>query len=654
MEQYVIIEKLKEAIGDRRVEAAVFYTFSFDARFFENYLLTTFLPYVPFSDNEIQNTILWRKYVTELPPVTVYCDFQAKSPQAPALNYQIRTIDMPSQGGRKACFHPKVSFILLSDGTLITITGSNNLTEGGWCTNKEIVSFIELKSGVNFPYELKSQLWNFLKETKALSALNDFSEAETRMDHFFRQRLYTDGAAFDFYCSYKVPFKKLLAQLLATENETCFKHVEVISPYITTGSHLIDEMLSLAEDNTCHINVPYKALNEADITESNYRLFREKGVKWSRLLLEDAGKNFRFNHSKIYRLKTSKTLYTIIGSVNFTNSAWDSRNNANGNVETAMIYREAAGDWQPWLQEFHNKDLVFVSEQGNEATVDERSDAPDFNFILDWQKKTLSYKNPDCFNFSGKISFNQRNFELKTGIQTVLLDDAMLNELADNTIIKVWQYHVKNELIYYPIQVGFESKPLPVKLRLKDGELIQLWDNVTMDKTNKSEIADLIEKFIMKRQNADGDIVTDEESNESTINMMASHISALIRIEERIFYKPQKKGDYAQAKELSDYYLFVTNIDTLSGYRKLLDEMFEKGKLLAGTYWFLLNMLLKDFYDKKKIKAHYKYLNASTEKISDSVDVIREEINSCAGVLEKQMKNKGLNSNLLKWVAETL
>jgi hypothetical protein len=152
MEQYVIIEKLKEVIGDRIVEAAVFYTFNFDARFFENYLLTSFLPRVPFSDSEIQNTILWRKYVNKLPPVTVYCDFHAKSPHAPALNYQVRTIDMPSKEGHKACFHPKVSFVLLSDGTLITITGSNNLTVGGWCTNKEIVAIEELKSGVNFPY----------------------------------------------------------------------------------------------------------------------------------------------------------------------------------------------------------------------------------------------------------------------------------------------------------------------------------------------------------------------------------------------------------------------------------------------------------------------------------------------------------------------
>jgi hypothetical protein len=63
---------------------------------------------------------------------------------------------------------------------------------------------------------------------------------------------------------------------------------------------------------------------------------------------------------------------------------------------------------------------------------------------------------------------------------------------------------------------------------------------------------------------------------------------------------------------------------------------------------------LKEFYDKKKIRAHYKYLNAPTEDIGGSVDNLMVEINSCASTLAKQMKNKGLNSKLLKWVGETL
>ena len=97
MEQNVIIEKLKEVITGRKVTAAAFYTFNFDSRFFENYLLPLFLPHVNFSEIEIQNSILWRKYVNDLPPITVYCDFHAKSKDAPTLNYHVRTIDIKSR-----------------------------------------------------------------------------------------------------------------------------------------------------------------------------------------------------------------------------------------------------------------------------------------------------------------------------------------------------------------------------------------------------------------------------------------------------------------------------------------------------------------------------------------------------------------------------
>ncbi len=99
MEQYVIIEKLKDLIKQRRVVAALFYTFNFDPKFFENYILTLFLPDVNFSDIEIQNTIFWRKYAAELPPVTVYCDFHAKSTDAPSLGYTVKSIDIKTKNG---------------------------------------------------------------------------------------------------------------------------------------------------------------------------------------------------------------------------------------------------------------------------------------------------------------------------------------------------------------------------------------------------------------------------------------------------------------------------------------------------------------------------------------------------------------------------
>lgn len=652
MTQYVIIEKLKEVIADKKAIAAVFYTYNFSAKIFENYILPIFLPQVNFSDNEIQNSILWRKYANELPYVTVYCDFHAKGPDAPNLGYKIRTVDLPAKNSEKACFHPKVSFILLDDNSLIVITGSNNLTEGGWCTNKEIIAIEVLKSGENFPYHQKHQLWSFLKASS--NDLNyTFSEAEKILDTFFSQRSHTEGSNFQFYHSGQESFLKFLQHTLKENEEDCFETIEIISPYISTGEILLKEMLPHVKAEGIFINVPYKAMNEADITENNYNAYLQAGVKWSKFRETEKEKSFRFNHSKIYRLLTAKNMFTLIGSVNFTDAAWRGRKE-NGNVETAIMFVEPANKWIPWLEEYQNRDIVFTQEQYDETNREKRADAPDFQFELNWLERTLEYKNLQKFNFKGIIKFTSRNIELKPSDNTINLDEKIIGELANNPIVNVKQYRTGLEFLYYPLQIGIESKPLPARLQLKDNELIELWEHVSFKEDHKSEIADLIERFIASRVDKEGDLLEDVMHTKSTLNMMASHISALIRLEERIFITPNLKRDFDKAKEMLNYYLFASNIDTLAGYRMLLQEMYCEKNLLPGVYWFFMHVLTIDFYDITKIKKLYKAMGITDPELNSKIKHITNDITKCSDGLKKELKNNGLNMDLLNWIKKEL
>jgi len=654
MSQYVIIEKLKDAIDNNKIKAAVFYTFNFDARFFENYILTTFLPHVNFSDNEIQNSILWRKYATDLPDVTVYCDFHAKNTEAPNLNYNVNTVDIPLSGGHKACFHPKVSFVLLDNDELIVLTGSNNLTQGGWCTNKEIVGIKKLQNGVFFPNKLKHELWNFLKTTNA-NNVGEFGKAEEKINSFFWKRLHTEESEFKFYTSSNSTFYNFLLSILIDNNESEFEQFEVISPYLSTGISLVQQLQNIVAAGALYMNVPYMATNEADITEDNYYNYRANGVKWSKLKEGETEKIFRFNHSKVYRFKTSGKAYTVVGSVNFTDAAWRGTKE-NGNVETAMIFEEEKKHWKPLLEEYENSDIVFPNQQSDETETEHRYDAPNFKFELNWQKKTLSYYNDEKFNFKGLILFNTRNIILKTGGNRIKLDENIINDLVNNPIIKIKQYHTQQELFYYPLQIGVESKPIPHKLRLKDGELIELWKKVSIKEEDKSEISNLIEKYIDLRLDKEGELVNDDLKTKSTLNMMASHISALIRLEERIFTVPNKKRENKKAVELLNYYLFVSNIDTLSGYVNLLDEMYNEKQILPAVSWFLLNLLLKDFYDKRKIKEFYKSIdsNSMVDEINVKTEGVVDEINIKMAKLKKELKNDKVSMELLKWIKSEL
>lgn len=654
MKHYVIIDQLKEKISDRKVTAAVFYTFTFESRFFENYILPVFLPNVNFSDNEIQNAILWRKYGRDLPPVTVFCDFHAKGNNAPSVNYEIFPVDLPADtNGRKACFHPKVSFLNLDDGALLILTGSNNLTMDGWCKNKEIVGIKELKNGEYFPYDQKYQLWSFLKSVNGLAA-NEYSVAEKTLDDFFRQRLHTPEANFDFYDSAQMPFNYLLGNLLSESGEEKFEQVEIISRFISTEANILNDLTEFTHQENIFINVPYLAGDEADITEDNYYNFQKKGIKWARLTEEDSEKGFRMNHTKVYRLKTSSQVYTIVGSVNFTKAAWNGRKN-NSNIEAAMIFKEPVKNWQSWLEEYHNANMVFAKEQDSEASIEVRPDVPDLEFKLDWQKQTLQYNNKKQYDFKGEIIFSKHsNVMLKKGVHIFKLDDKIIDELAQNPVIRVKQHHTQYEFRFYPIQHGIESKPIPHKLRLKDAELIQLWENISIYEKEKSEITNLIERYLMERTDKEGELIEGEAGMKSTLNMMASHISALVHLEEKIFTVPKLKREYSNAIELLNYYLFTSNIDTLIGYRDLLDQMLNQKKILPSVYWFLLNIVLKNLYDKNKIARFLGNLEGDTTGLTQKIVDFRATFEKRKKKIESELSRNDIKPGLFKWVNKNI
>lgn len=657
-EQLVLIDKLKEEIADRRVVAACFYTFNFDPQFFENYLLTSFLPNVNFSDNEIQNTILWKKYQKDLPAISVYCDFYGKSNTAPSLDYEVRFIYMPSKDEVKACFHPKISFILLDDGSLIFITGSNNLTKNGWCINKEAVFIQRLENAKFFTRLYKDQLKDFAKKV-----LEEYkgkeSEAERRIFQFFNKIKNENLSTYTFFSTFRDDFSSLLNRLLNDNNEEFFEEVEIISPYLSTVEAKIKELLSLTNGDKIRLATPYVSSDEANLTKEQYDKYSSCGVEWSRLELKDKEKMFRFNHSKLYRLKTSKKMFTIIGSVNFTDAAWRGKA-ANGNIETAVIITEAAANWKSWLV-VDSYPKYFTENPNNMDEREIRIDAPDLHFELDWRECTLSYTNYKKNNFEGDICFNTEELPLMIGQskEIIKLDKEKLKELTENSGIKVKDKKTSLELFYYPIHINIESKPLPSKLKLSDRELLSLWEQISINKEQNTDITERIEKYILARFDGDGEAKKNNIETKSTLNMMATHINGLIKLQDKIFNIPRTKADKSMALEQLNYYLFINNIDTIEGYLSLLDDMYKQERIFANTYWFILSVIKKEFYEYSKINKFIKELEVSKDKLFP--EGLKRKINYMIEMIEGKcielripLNVNGDSSKLLKWVNKNI
>src|ERR1043165_9756496 len=118
MQQFVLKEQIREKIEGKKVVAALFYTFNFDPRFFENYVMPLLVPSKTFRDEIIHNKILWRHCQKEglIPPITVYCDFFAKdNTSAPTLGYDIQCLRIPAAPWAICNFHSKHIFLLLEE-----------------------------------------------------------------------------------------------------------------------------------------------------------------------------------------------------------------------------------------------------------------------------------------------------------------------------------------------------------------------------------------------------------------------------------------------------------------------------------------------------------------------------------------------------------
>lgn len=668
MKTGILIEELKERMAGKKVKAALFYSFNFDARFFENYILTQFLPDVSFSNNEIQNAILWKKYQNELPPITVFCDFHAKGTTGPSLAYNVVPIDMPiNNSGRKPCFHPKQSYILLEDSSLIVIGGSNNITQSGWCYNIEGVNVFHFNPEANekirnFPRELKDRFRDLCRNVRRnVLTQENSTEPEKIINQFFKKQKYTDKLEILFFNSgeeirtYQEKKKGLrsfdvfIDRIKQKYNDgEPFVKAEVISPYYSTGLNHFNTLSGVLGTDQIKFSVPFENTDYVALDEGNYRDIKKR-YGWGRCSF-DNGKAFRFNHSKVYRLLGNQTMVSIVGSVNCTDASF--RGVADGgNYETAIAYIDDAAKWVNQLEKVDDGSFTFTEAKEEEGYEDNRVDAFALEFTLDWNKLTLTVKNHKPAKQKGKIIFNglsnKKLNDTKT-ITSINLTPELVSIFADNSLIKFKPTGIDGHLYYYPTQVGIELKPFSSKYNLNDVELLELWQE--LDQANdKESMGRLIDSFV--------DRITDEfeedkdlelNTSKSSINFMASHLSGLLKLKGKLFKEHHTKTDKKIQKRRVTYYLLSDNIDTLIGYKRLIGKMKKNGSINIGFYWVLLKIIKTYFYENN---AALKVLNPDEVKtLKKLTSLVTKQIKTA----DKEMLEQGVERKKIEWLNKTL
>lgn len=642
MRKFILGEKLKVEIGGKKVIAAVFTSFNFDPDFFENYLLPLLLPDVPFGDNKIQNTILWKKFQSDLPPITVFCDFNAKSQKGIHLNYTIHTIDFPRVNGIKPCFHPKHTYILLEDESLLVFIGSNNLTEAGWCSNLEGVNFFRLKPRINLPAIFKKQLQNFIEEIEKDKIVSEASKVMSKQ--FFKRQTYTQESDFNLIYSRKFNPAKNLSYLSSFISDlTCdknkgipFKKIEVISPYYASNIELFKELQEISQCSDISLSIPFENTDYVALDDELFKESKNLGFHWKVIKGMNDEKGYRFNHTKIYQFVGEETVFILVGSLNFTNMAWKGIRNG-GNEESAILYKFPVDQFEPLLVDYPLEQLKFTGHKQEENHIDQRIDAYNIKFIIDWALKQLEINNFDPANQKGYILLGDTKIQLGES-QKIKLKDNQLQFLSNNPLIEVKPEKSLESQFYYPIHQNIESKPLPDNIKLNDTELLQLWIDLR-DATDNETTLRIIDRFIDRVTDESGEIIEEAiAQTSSTLNLMATHLSGLIHLNKKIFVKGGLKRELPGRKKMLEYYLFSDNVDTLKGYRKLLQKMASDGRLNPGFHWVLLVVLQSNFYQRY---INFEYYDESNQILLDLIgSELKKEINQLAQALEDDRVSK--------------
>ncbi len=646
---------LSKALEGCIVQAALFTSFNFEPRFFENYVMPLLVPSESFGQDELFNNIRWRWLYAQnkVPNVAVYVDQYAKSgADAPLLHYTVHSISMPGKGQARGAFHPKVSLILATyekEDRLILLCGSGNLTEGGWCKNAEAFTMLTLIPNVYFPRNLREEVVNFLDQAADLrKGTEESSVAEELIRGFLNKRGRTEETNCSLYHSGSGSLASALEEYVGSAP---IERIEVISPYLEPSDSEIKKLLTFCND--VRIQMPMMG-GCCAFAETVFDTYENAGATWYEPPLQID----RWCHAKAYRffMAGSSQVHTVVGSANLTKPGWAGLKGAPVyNMEAALLLTEKVKEPEYLLTRQAQKSmLIFRPElaDSTEAEVSsiQRYETPDISFTIDWTSGELSWRCRPLRN-SCLLQLPGRTVEITQRGSILLRNNsegrALLKALAKNCLLRVEEQRDGKmvEHYYYPLQRGFQQKPFPINYSAAD--ILKLWDQLgNADAFTDEAIAKFLERLTEQLVDASGAIHRNGYVHSSLLNEQARYFSSFIRLE-RYLYKPDydKLAQYKQEEARREilYYLSADNINTLPALLTNLERQHEESSIQNGFLLLLLSVLKQRLYEQRRLKRYltkevYAEHKKSLTAIVERIEVLYKLVTGRSGMSAEKIK----------------
>lgn len=334
-----------------RIRRAWFTTFNLDISFFEKYILSALTgnqyselktPY----DYESINAHLTNDndFTSEdAIEVKVFCDYRAeittgRPKQTVVQVYKVDNGDIsglnPDIRFSEGVFHPKVALLETYDGTYWVMTGSANLTFGGWATNRESFFFEQLL------------------HTPNARAIGTFFSGISRKYKEFK----------DHPLLYKLNYGKFGSENCKWVFLSSFQHyslseylneqgvdttLTVWSPYF--GNDLTDVIDELKAQGFSELNIiPARTGSQKiRITTENYeKCSAMKGVRFRQDRLPASAQE-SFVHAKVWLTPD----FLAIGSWNMTRSGMNISRHSNNNIEAVIFLNLTAREYRDLMED---------------------------------------------------------------------------------------------------------------------------------------------------------------------------------------------------------------------------------------------------------------------------------------------------------------
>jgi len=398
----ILSDTISEAIGERKVKAAVFLTFQFDPSFFEEEILPLLFDQ-SFSHIPALRIVALEDALRRVHNVAVYYDRRGLSDHGTAkLDYQ--RIPLSRSTGY---FHPKNILLLVENeddntiwDSLIVATLSANLTREGWWHNVEVAALQEVNYGEKST--LRSELLELISRVKAEDRTGDEHRAIEEIRSFLRRdieapsRSKKDGRWLPQLYVGRESVPDFIGWFVEGEEF----NLEIVSPYFDASPDpaTLGTLIEAVGPKEVRLFLPEEADGSASCSEELFNAVQNMSrVKWARFpedLLKTSSQATskaaqRFVHAKLYRLWNQKREILFIGSVNLTSPAHQP--GKSGNFETGILLEpERSGHLTWWLTPRDEKRSPQFKPKEIEE-IDEGEFFEDCSLRYHWDSNRLEY-----------------------------------------------------------------------------------------------------------------------------------------------------------------------------------------------------------------------------------------------------------------------